>query len=98
GRRERFVAAMDDDFNSALAIAELGEAVKLANKLLDDAKSAAKDVRKRTLARLRHELRDFGQGALGLFNLAPRAWLATRRTRLAAARGLDEAWVAGKLV
>jgi cysteinyl-tRNA synthetase len=98
GLRERFVAAMDDDFNSALAIAELGEAIKLANKLLDDAKSAAKDVRRRTLARLRHEILDFGHGALGLFNQPARAWLASRRDRLVKARGLDQAWIEGKLV
>ncbi len=48
--------AMDDDFNTAAAIGHLYESFVLANKLLDDPKAAAKDVRRRTLARLRADL------------------------------------------
>ena len=44
---------MDDDFNTAAAIGHLSDAFVLANKLLDEPKAAAKDVRRRTLARLR---------------------------------------------
>jgi cysteinyl-tRNA synthetase len=95
--RGKLAAAMDDDFNSALAIAELGEAAKLANKLLDEPKAAAKDVRKRTLAKLRVEMHDFGLRALGLFNTPPRAWLQARRERLCGQRQIDAAWVEGEL-
>src|SRR5262249_59941406 len=68
-------AAMDDDFNTAVAIAELGEAARAANKLLDDAKAAPKDVRRRSLARLGRDLRAAGVGALGLLSQEPRAFL-----------------------
>jgi cysteinyl-tRNA synthetase len=95
--RGKLQGAMDDDFNWALAIAELGEAVALANKLLDDAKSAPKDVRRRTLAKLAFEIRDFASGALGLLAAEPRAWLAARRDRLCKARGIDQAEVAARL-
>jgi cysteinyl-tRNA synthetase len=94
--RGKFVAAMDDDFNAALAVAELGEAAKAANKLLDDAKAAPKDVRRRSLARLRHDLADCGR-ALGLFLSPPRDFLAARRDRLCKAKGIDAAAVAAKL-
>jgi cysteinyl-tRNA synthetase len=95
--RGKLAAAMDDDFNSALAIAEFGEAAKLANKLLDEPKGTAKDVRKRTLARLRVEMHDFGVRALGLFNTPPREWLQARRDRLCGQRQIDAAWVEGEL-
>src|SRR4029077_8869090 len=51
-----FQEAMDDDFNAAAAIGQLYEAFVLANKLLDDPKAAPKDVRRRTLTRLRRDL------------------------------------------
>ena len=51
-----FQEAMDDDFNTAAAVGHLYDAFVLANKLLADAKAAPKDVRRRTLARLRRDL------------------------------------------
>ena len=89
--------AMDDDFNTSIAVAEIGEAAKAANKLLDDVKAAPKDVRRRSLARLAHDLRDVGRGALGILQREPRAFLHARRTRLAAARGVDCAAVEARL-
>jgi len=90
-------AAMEDDFNTAVAIAELGEAARAANKLLDDPKAAAKDVRRRSLARFARDLRDAGEGALGLLAREPRAFLHARRARLAAERGIDSAAVEARL-
>ena len=55
-RWPRFDEAMDDDFNTAAAIGHLSEAFPLANKLLDEPRRRAKDVRRRTLARLRKDL------------------------------------------
>jgi cysteinyl-tRNA synthetase len=91
-------AAMEDDFNTSVAVAELGEAARAANKLLDDPGAVAKDVRRRSLARLRADLRDAANGALGLLTQQPRAFLHARRARLAAARGLDVAAVDARLV
>jgi cysteinyl-tRNA synthetase len=95
--RGKVVAAMEDDFNSALCLAELGEAVKLANKLLDEPKGVAKDVRKRSLARLRHDVFDIGHHVLGFFNQAPRDYLAGRRDALCKKKGIDQAWVGEQL-
>ncbi len=91
-------AAMDDDFNTAIAVAELGEAARAANKLLDDGGAVPKDVRRRSLERFARDLRDAGQGALGLLAQEPRAFLHARRARLCALRGLDPASIDGKLV
>ena len=61
---------MDDDFNAAAAVGHLYDAFVLANKLLDDPKAAPKDVRRRTLARLRRDLLKCGE-TLGIFQRAP---------------------------
>jgi cysteinyl-tRNA synthetase len=89
-------AAMEDDFNTAVALAELGEAARAANKLLDDPKSAPKDVRRRSLLALRVALREAGK-PLGLLGAPPREFLHGRRARLARARGLDTAAVETQL-
>jgi cysteinyl-tRNA synthetase len=85
-------AALADDFNAPVVVAALGEAAKLANTLLDSGKGVAKDVRRRTLARLARDLRDVG-GALGVLAAAPTTYLAERRARLVRDRGLDVAAV-----
>jgi cysteinyl-tRNA synthetase len=85
-----------DDFNTPVVIAALGEAAKLANKLLDEPKSAPKPVRRRTLEKLARELRDVG-GAIGILESDPVAFLSARRDRLCARRGIDAAAVSAKL-
>jgi cysteinyl-tRNA synthetase len=89
--------AMDDDFNTAIVVAELGEAAKAANKLLDDPKSAPKDVRRRTLARLRRDLVDVGVGALGVLGRPPAEFLAERRGKLCERRRIDATQIDGRL-
>ena len=83
-----FREAMDDDFNTAAALGHLYESFVLANKLLDDPKAAAKDVRRRTLARLHGELHTCGR-TLGIFMRPAGEFLLARRTRLCARRSID---------
>jgi len=91
-----FREAMDDDFNTAAAVGHLYDAFVLANKLLDDPKAAAKDVRRRTLARLRRDLRACGE-TLGVFRREPAAFLEGYRARLCARRGIDAAAVEARI-
>ena len=91
-----FQEAMDDDFNTAAAIGHLYEAFVLANKLLDDPKAAPKDVRRRTLARLRSDLLKCGE-TLGIFQREPAAFLLARRDRQCVRQGIDEAAVEAKI-
>ena len=91
-----FQEAMDDDFNTAAAIGHLYEAFVLANKLLDDPKAAPKDVRRRTLARLRRDLLKCGE-TLGIFQREPAAFLLARRDRQCARAGIDAAAVEAKI-
>jgi cysteinyl-tRNA synthetase len=80
--------ALADDFNAPIVMAALGEAAKLANKLLDEGKGIDKQVRRRTLARIGRDLRAVGD-ALGVFANAPAAYLADRRDRLAKRKQID---------
>jgi cysteinyl-tRNA synthetase len=93
---ERLVAeardGLADDFNAPIVVAALGEAARVANRLLDDAKGVDKAVRRRSLARLGRDLRAVGW-ALGVLGDDPRAYAHARRSRVAAARGLDTARV-----
>jgi cysteinyl-tRNA synthetase len=87
-----FQEAMDDDFNTAAAVGHLYDAFVLANKLLDEPKAAAKDVRRRTLARLRRDLLKCGE-TLGIFQREPAAFLLGYRDRMCVRRGIDAAGV-----
>ena len=93
---EVFRAAMDDDFNTAAAVGHLYDSFVLANKLLDEPKAAAKDVRRRTLTWLRRDLRACG-ATLGLFGRDPAAFLTARRDRLCVRRGIDQAAVEARI-
>ncbi len=91
-----FRAALDDDFNTAAALGQLYESFVLANKLLDDPKAAAKDVRRRTLARLRADLLACG-ATLGLFQRTPSEFLLSRRARLCLRRRIDAGEVEARI-
>ena len=88
---------MDDDFNTAAAVGHLYESFVLANKLIDEPKGVAKDVRRRTLVRLRDDLRRCG-ATLGIFQRPPAEFLLARRARLCARRAIDAASVETRIV
>ena len=93
---DAFREAMDDDFNTAAALGHLYDSFVLANKLLDEPKAAAKDVRRRTLARLRRDLVTCGE-TLGILRRPPSEFLLARRARLCARRGIDGATVEARI-
>lgn len=92
GWRDSVRDALADDFNSPVAIAIMGDAAKLANKLLDSGKGINKDDRRRTLASIAENLRDVGH-ALGVFENDPSSYLSERRARLVKRRSIDVARV-----
>jgi cysteinyl-tRNA synthetase len=92
----RFLETLDDDVNTAAALGLTSELLTLVNKLLDQPKSAAKDVRRRTLEAARAGFSRVS-AVLGVFGQPPEAFLARRRTRLCAQRGIDPAQVEAKI-
>jgi cysteinyl-tRNA synthetase len=91
-----FREAMDDDFNTAAAVGHLYDSFVLANKLLDEPKSAPKDVRRRTLARLRRDLAACGE-TLGIFRRPPAEFLLARRGRQCVRYRIEPGWVEAKI-
>jgi len=91
GWLDRLLAALDDDFNTPMALSEWQSALGLVNRILDNKISPAlpKDVRRRTLARLHAELKQAGS-VLGLLESPPERFLAEHCARRVAARGLDK--------
>uniref|UniRef100_UPI0040574734 cysteine--tRNA ligase n=1 Tax=Candidatus Electronema sp. TaxID=2698783 RepID=UPI0040574734 len=91
GLREQFAAAMDNDFNTAQALGQLFDAVKLLNKaarLLIEQPGSAED-----LAALRQgaaDVRELG-GLLGLLGQNPADYLRRKKEKLLAAVSLTEA-------
>ncbi len=71
---EKYRAAMDDDFNSALAIAHLFEAVRTVNRLIATKKFRKKAELVATVADLLPRIRSFG-GVLGILQADPATWL-----------------------
>jgi cysteinyl-tRNA synthetase len=80
--------AMDNDFNTAAAIAALSDAFRLANRLLDNPKEAPKDVKRRTLSAIRSAVSE-GSKVLGLWGDEPQAFLERLRNRQARRLDLD---------
>lgn len=84
----RLQESLDDDFNTAEALAAHGEALALANRILDNKLDAPKDVKRRTLERLAQDLATASKH-LGLLEADPQAWLSEHRARRCAARKID---------
>ena len=88
-----FDAALDDDLNTPLAVAEIGEAAKSANRLLEEPRSVPSAVRLRTLAAIARDVREAASSVLGVLGRDARSFREERRARLASARGVDLASV-----
>ena len=93
---QRAGEAMDDDFNTAAAIGHLYDAAVQANKLIDDPKSAPKDVRVVTLTALARDVRCVGE-TLGILRRPPSEFLLARRGRLCVRRAIDAAAVEAQI-
>lgn len=82
----KFREAMDDDFNSALAIAHLFEGVRTMNRLCATKKFKKKDELVAQVRDLRATVLKLGD-VLGIYNSAPASWL--EKVKLAGLAKLD---------
>jgi cysteinyl-tRNA synthetase len=74
----RFVEAMDDDFNTALAIGHLFDVVRAINRLLAEERTSRSPQLLAVVAAGHRQLQRLGE-VLGLFRSAPGAWLERQR-------------------
>ncbi len=94
GFTEKFLAACDQDFNTAQALAHLFELARAVNRF-----AAHKKAKKRGRPVVTPALRAFEllRSALGLFTMAPNEFHAVVKSKRLAALGLDRAAVEAKL-
>jgi cysteinyl-tRNA synthetase len=69
--KERFLTAMDDDFNTALALGHIFELIREVNRFLDSRPSGQKA--RELLSRAKELLSEVG-GVLNIFNRTPEEW------------------------
>ncbi len=86
---ERFRSAMDDDFNTALAIGHMFDAVRALNRILAEENNLNGQLQA-ILGKGRDDLLRLGD-VLGLFGSEPAAWLARSAQEGLADAGLSEA-------
>ncbi len=86
----QFKAAMDDDFNSALAIGHLFDAVRTVNRLVATKKFRKKPELVATVADLLQKIRTLGE-VLGILQSDPAAWLNQQKKAGLVDLGLKEA-------
>jgi len=84
---ERFAEAMDDDFNTALAIGHLFDAVRGMNRLVGAQRFDECPLSLSVLRDARDKLRKLGE-VLGLFGSDPAAWLGKKQQAALADTGL----------
>jgi len=88
-------AALDDDFNTPQVLGLLAEAFTAANALADK-KGKKSPQEKAELAAFVRDVRGIG-ATLGVLQAPPAAALQGLRDKAARRRGIDEAWVDGKI-
>lgn len=84
----KFRAAMDDDFNTAAALGVIFEAVRHANRLMDEAGDLAE------ISILLKDIREMG-GLLGLFSQRPSDYFSARKVAAAEKSSVDTAQIEG---
>ena len=85
----RFREAMNDDFNTALGIAVMFEAVRELNALLDSAREEPTDASGAVLNRGRADILAMGRLILGILNQHPSDYFDEQRTRRLSKTAID---------
>ena len=94
---ERFREAMDDDFNTALAIGHLFDLVRGLNRIVAEKSLHESVLLQNGLRQGREQLRRLG-GVLGLFESEPDAWLEKQKSAGLKAGGLSAEAIEGLIV
>jgi cysteinyl-tRNA synthetase len=89
---DEFSQAMNDDFNSARALAAVFEAVKKGNKLLDDTNGAPGEADQAMLTRIFADIRTIS-GILGIFLMSPKEYFSAKKEKGMADQDIDPAMV-----
>jgi cysteinyl-tRNA synthetase len=93
---ERFREAMDDDFNTALAIGHLFEGARTVNRLIGEKKFQNHPEKVATVRALHKRLLTLG-GVIGLFGSPPADWLERRKLSALSVLGITAAEIEARI-
>jgi cysteinyl-tRNA synthetase len=93
---ERFKEAMDDDFNTALAIAHMFDLVRCINRALDE-EGGKSSTGQALFTNVRNKVRELGK-VLGVFISEPSAYLERIKTRKLAGQEISTAEIENLIV
>lgn len=77
----KFIEAMDDDFNTAVAIANLHTIFKYANNIMKSAKKDNKNIVANTLKKILEDINEVYSGVLGLFEQQPEEFISDMKQK-----------------
>lgn len=77
----KFIEAMDDDFNTAVAIANLHTIFKYANNIMKSAKKDNKNIVANTLKKILEDINEVYSGVLGLFEQQPEEFISNMKQK-----------------
>jgi cysteinyl-tRNA synthetase len=98
GITERFVDAMDDDFNTPRALAILFEAARAINRIAEGGRATAKQVHAaELLAQAKAEMKQAATELLGILTEDPAAFMGKVRSRRLTELGLGEEEIEAKI-
>ncbi len=78
---KEFIAAMDDDFNTAVVIANLHIIFKYANNIMKSAKKDNKNIVANTLKKILEDINEVYSGVLGLFEQQPEEFISNMKQK-----------------
>ena len=77
----KFIEAMDDDFNTAVVIANLHTIFKYANNIMKSAKKDNKSIVANTLKKILEDINEVYSGVLGLFEQQPEEFISNMKQK-----------------
>jgi cysteinyl-tRNA synthetase len=77
----KFIEAMDDDFNTAVVIANLHTIFKYANNIMKSAKKDNKNIVANTLKKILKDINEVYSGVLGLFEQQPEEFISNMKQK-----------------
>ena len=91
-----FIEVMDDDFNTAAAIANLYNIFKYANNIIKSSNKGIREKTANTIAKLLEEVKRV-YGVLGLFKQKPEEFIKEMRGKYLTKLGIDENYILEKI-
>ncbi len=93
----KFIEAMDDDFNTAVVIANLHTIFKYANNIMKSAKKDNKNIVANTLKKILEDINEVYSGVLGLFEQQPEEFISNMKQKYLKKLKIDVSYIKSEI-